>query len=396
MGDLESWQTLVRDHQALIHKAESVDRGTVTGIASLRKKADPVLAHLAAQLAEARVRAVAKVGEERAKGLIADIEGVEQASSLVSAQLKGQRFKEAGAARVIDLCSGIGVDAMGFGTEGLEVLGVDADPIRAWMTGENAGCVTVAGDAEAMELDGGYVHVDPARRTDGLRATTLADYEPSGERVAAMLGRVKGACVKLSPAVDVEEAVALFGGQGRWSLTFVSEGGRLVQAQWWSGELAEGEGSGERFAVRIDREGVHRLSGGPVYPQIGPVPEGGFIHTLDPAAERAEMATVLCAEHDGVMPHPRAGLIAREARIESPWLTAFEVEAEMGWREENVRKWLAAHQTGVVEVKPRGIKLDTDAVQKSLRGPKKKGGTRRTVFVTRIGEKVRCWITRRV
>ncbi|QDU72456.1 THUMP-like domain-containing protein [Mucisphaera calidilacus] len=394
--NLKAWQTLLSEHQPLIDKAAAVDRTTVTGIASLRKHADPALAHLAAQLAEARVRAVPKLGEERAASLIADIEGVEQASSLRTARLKADRFKAAGASRVIDLCSGIGIDAMGCTDAGLDVLAVDRDPVRAWMTARNARCQIAAADAATIDTTDAWLHIDPARRSDGRRAASLEEYEPGPATIAKLIRNTRGACVKLSPALDVEEATTHLGDAAPWSLTFVSEAGRLVQSLWWSGQLAQGDEPGEKQALRIDNDGTHELSGTPIFPLLGPVPENGYLHTLDPAAERADMATILCARHDGIMPHPRAGLVASESVIDSPWLTAFRVETEMGWREDNVRKWLSRHHTGVVEVKPRGIKLDTDALQKSLRGPKKKGGTKRTVFVTRIGEKVRCWITRRV
>lgn len=396
------WQTLVDDHAELIALAASVDRTSVSGIARLRKNADAHLAHLAAQLAEARARSIAKLGPDFAASVIADIEGVEQASSLAVARLKAQRFKDAGLIDTIDLCSGIGVDALALIEAGHDVLAVDHDPIRAWMTERNARCTSLAADAVSVDPTGKALHIDPARRAGGQRTQTLADTEPVPEVVAGLLRRAKAACLKLSPAVDMHEAEQAFAeasdAAGGWSVEFVSEGGRLVQTLWWTGGLAAEQGS--RTATRIDDGGIHHLTDEDIYPAIGPVPEAGCLHTLDPAAERAELAMTLCARHDAVMPHPRAGLLATEEPIDSPWLTAFRVEAEMGWREDNVRKWLAEHRTAHVEVKPRGLRLDTDALQIALRGPKslrKKGtGTDRTVFVTRLGEKIRCWIAQRL
>ncbi|WP_428388845.1 THUMP-like domain-containing protein [Mucisphaera sp.] len=391
------WQDLVDHHPDLIRQAEQIDRTSVSAIARLRKHASPELAHRAAQLAEARQRARAKLGD-RAAELIADIQGVEQASHLAIATIKAERFQQAGFTEAMDLCSGIGVDAMALSDSGIETLAVDLDPLRAWMTSCNANCSATAGDAGSVDVSRCAVHLDPARRSEGQRSKSLTDYLPDAAAMAAILGKAPAACIKLSPAVDLAEAEDyLTPACQQRSIEFVSLYGRLVQALWWTQSLAQpATDSGEtpRAALRIDDAGIHRLVAEPEWPDIGPVPEQGVLHTLDPAAERANLATHLCSLHGGTMPHPRAGLIAAAEPIDSPWLTSFRVEAELPWRQDKVHAWLKQHRTGLVEIKPRGLTLDTDQLQKTLRGPKKQ--TPRTLFITRIESKVRCWITQRL
>ena len=90
--------------------------------------------------------------------------------------------------------------------------------------------------------------------------------------------------------------------------------------------------------------------------------------------------------------HPKLGLLSADEPIDSPWLTAFELQAHMPWREKRVRQWLRAHDAGLVEVKTRGRAVDPDPLQKRLRG---RGNTSFTVFVLRWDRQRIAMIARR-
>ena len=81
------------------------------------------------KLLDARARATSKF--EDPQRLIADIEGVEQASGTAIARHKASRFTDLG--QVADLCCGIGGDAIELARV-TKVTGFDIDPTRVWMT----------------------------------------------------------------------------------------------------------------------------------------------------------------------------------------------------------------------------------------------------------------------
>jgi hypothetical protein len=103
-------------------------------VTALRKKWDKELVHAALALVKARGKAAVKFGAAATR-LVADPEGVEMATSHAAAAWKARRFAAAGGRTraVLDLCCGIGGDAMALHAAGLDVTCVDSDPVRAWM-----------------------------------------------------------------------------------------------------------------------------------------------------------------------------------------------------------------------------------------------------------------------
>jgi len=383
-ADLAIWKHVASPAGAdLVDAAAAADAHDVAAVARLRRRWPAEAVRVALQLAEARKHGVAKFGDH-AGVLVADPVGVQQASSHAVALHKARRFAGAGAASVIDLCCGIGGDAMGLRTAGLDVLAIDRDPVRAWMAGVNAACSSVACDATAVDAADAWVHIDPARRDGRGRIFKLADYAPPPQAVAALLRAARGGAVKLSPGVDLADlAEALPAGE----VEFVSEAGRLVQAVLWTGGLSRGA----RTATRIDGDAIATISGQPAAAPWGELER--FLHTIDPAVERADLSGPLAAQHGLTAPHPKLGLLTGPAAVASPWLTAFELLDRLPWRQRHVKRWLARHHAGLVEVKTRGKAVDPDAAQPALSGS---GDQRFTVFVLRFDTQADALMTRRV
>ncbi|MEL7088679.1 MAG: hypothetical protein AAGL98_09610, partial [Planctomycetota bacterium] len=359
-------------------------------------------AAVALELIKARRKATVKF-PGRAETLIADAAGVEQASSLAVARHKAGRFRDAGFSQITDVCCGIGGDAMGLSAAGLSVAAVDLDPVRAWMAGLNAGCTMRVADAAELltqTLPGiagvTAMHVDPARRTDAGRVFRLNDYQPGPATLLQLLDRFPDAGIKLSPAVNLDELEAFIptfrndqGGGGR-ELEFISEAGRLVQAVLWTGRLARPDTP--RSATLIVGERSRTVAGVPSEPGFS-LPQR-YLFTVDAAAERAGLL------HTFGLPaiHPRLGLLTSDLPDPhtNPWLTGFELLAELPWHShepKKVRDWLHAHDAGIVEVKTRGKAVDPDHAQRQLRGP---GVTPYTVFVLRFDQRLAALITRRL
>jgi len=372
LSPLAPWLQLLRpEHASLVTLAEHTEPSNLSELTALRKQAGPELARIALALAEARQKAKLKF-PAKAQTLVADPTGVEQASGHAVANHKASRLVKANVAHVIDLCCGIGGDAMAMTDAGLRITAVDQDPVRAWMAAQNANCHAVTALAQDINVTGQVVHIDPARRNHRGRIFKINDYVPSPESLRSIIGKSSGALVKLSPGVSLDELDdALPPGQ----LEFISENGRLVQALLWTGDLVSNT---QPCATLITQDQTHTLQSQSITPPIGSLDT--VIHTADPAVERAGLLGCLCEQYSLQMPHPALGLLTGPEVVTSPWLKAYRVIDQMPWRLNKVQAWLRHHDAGIITVKTRGKAADPDEAQKQLRGL---GDTPYTVFIHR-------------
>jgi hypothetical protein len=401
-GTLTTWQLLLSPaHAVLVAEAGAIDAADVAAIERVRTRhsASRELMHAALQLAIAR-RKLADKWPGRSGTLIADPPGAEMASSEAASRHKAARFAEslAPGAAVVDLCSGIGGDAIALREAGLAVTVVDNDPVRAWMAGQNARCPSLAADAAAEDLPPGPFHLDPARRTDdgSRRLWQIDDHQPGPSIWRRIIERRRSGAIKLGPGLDIAAACRVLPPGTAHEVEIISENGRLTQGVMWIGELARGC-AGSRVATLLTDAGATSLRAdyvapdAPMEPPCGPL-RRHLIET-DPSIERAGLLALACRK-DGRMTgiHPGLGLLTSDAPPHGPMYTSFEVLAHMPWIEKNVRAWLRAHGGGVVEVKTRGRAVDPDVLQKHLRG---EGPTTYTLFVLRLGRTVEAFATRR-
>jgi hypothetical protein len=383
------WQRLLEPGSAdLLAAAGDIDPRNVASIERLRRDWPAELVAAALQLAAARRAARSKFPQ--ANELIADVAGVEQATSHLVAEHKALRFQAIAPTRVVDLCCGIGGDAMSL-VRVADVLAIDQNPLRAWMCDRNAGCATEVADVSSIELSDEVVHLDPARRVEsgarkGRRAWQFEDYEPGPAFIADLLRRCPDAAIKLGPGVDLDALPAA----ATTEIELITERGTLVQAVLWSGRLARQPGG--RSATCLP-EGF-TIRGEPTFPDVSPGGRcGRFLLVPDAAAERSGLLGTLAAELGATEVHPGLGLLTADAVEPTPWVHRFEVIEQMPFRPRRLRAWLATHGAGVVEVKTRGRAVDPDSLQRTLRG---RGEAGFTVFVLRLGRRLVAVITRRV
>ncbi|MCP3904570.1 MAG: class I SAM-dependent methyltransferase [Planctomycetes bacterium] len=376
--DLDVWRTLVTDASAeLLAAIDACDVTDVTQLARLRSRYDGALLSVAIELARARRRAAGKFPS--ADRLVADTEGVEQATSGIVADHKARRFADLpGRPAVLDLCCGIGGDAMSLARVA-DVTGVDANPVRAWMTEMNAGCATEVADVTTRTTRGQVVHLDPARRdAAGRRHHSFDDYQPGPTFIAELLGSCPDAAIKLGPGVDLD---ALPGGDDT-EIEIINESGTLVQAVLWSGRLARHRG--KRTATRLP-DGLS-CSGTPGRLDSDYADRfDRYLLVPDPAVERAQLVATAGAGLDLRDVHPGLGLLTAHERVTSPWFETFEVLDQLPWRQDRVRACLRDLDAGLVNVRTRDGAVDAMDAQKRLRGT---GDRRLTVFGLRLGKKV--------
>jgi SAM-dependent methyltransferase len=389
LDDDAPWRTLASGAaNDLLAAAAACDPRDPKQLARLRGAHPLELVRAALEVVDARRRAAGRL--EDASTLIADGEGVEQASRAVVAEWKARRF--AGAGRVVDLCCGIGADARHLARVA-ETIGVEILPARRFMAERYARCSIELGDAANRAVGGEVVHIDPSRREpDGgrgvsRRAQGLADFSPGIPVLDRILREARGGALKLSPGVDIAE----FPWRAATELEFVSDRGSLVAAIAWFGDRCAAAG-----AVRATclPEGTSVCA-----TDIAPLEAGDgtprrFVYTVDPALDRTRLAGTpgLFGDADLVDLHAGLGVYTADAEIESPWLERFRVVASMPWREDRVRDWLLANDGGAVEVKTRGSAIEATAAQRALNGA---GRTRYAIFALRLGKKLVAIVTTR-
>ncbi|MAY73441.1 MAG: hypothetical protein CMJ31_01720 [Phycisphaerae bacterium] len=367
-------------NRSLREAASRSDATDVRAVERLRRQFDADLVPIALELADARTRARVKM-PTIADDLIADVEGVQMASSTAVAAWKARRVDDVHAGRrLLDLCCGIGGDAIELARLGAPVTAVDLDDTRAWMCEQNAAvesqCADVTDDNLVSPDD--LVHIDPSRRTEGKgRRRGLDEMTPPADDVARLIKRSAGAVVKLAPGVDPSEL-------GLGDVEFVSEHGRLTQALLWTGDLARGE-TARATALPVGAT----VTGEPNTLEVDDR-ASEWIFTVDPALERARLTGVVAHAHGLVgLAHPGTGLLTSESRVDDPWLSPFPLIERLPWSERRVKSALRSLDAGEVVVKTRGQVVNPDKLQSTLRG---KGSTTFSVFVLRLGERVEALI----
>ncbi len=371
---------------ALLRAAAACDATRVSEVTKLRSLARPELVMLALEVADARQRAKAKFPDDWER-LWLDRPGIEQASSQMVADAKAKRFAALGSP-VLDLCCGIGGDALSLQRAVGVKLAVDLDPTRAWMTWRNVGCGVTCADVVQLPGWSEPFHLDPSRRDGaGRRRHDVDDYLPPRAWWAKLIERRHPGALKLGPGLDVSQVPQL--DEPGVELQFISEGGTLVQAVLWIGALAQHP----RSALLLP-EGVELVGSATLAP-LGEL--GAYLMAVDAAVERAGLLGELARQHGLHLPHPALGLLTGPVPVTSPWWRCFELVERMPWRMERVRQWLKQHDAGIVEVKTRGGAVNPDAAQRELSSPGAgAGGARYCVFVLRFDRRVEALVTRRV
>jgi hypothetical protein len=336
------------------------------------------------ELGRARIKAHEKFSN--GAEIWCDVPGIEQASSGIVADWKARRFDVADSGCALDLGCGIGGDAMSIARI-VNLIAVDIDPLRSWMTERNAGCPTRTADLREIDVAGAFIHLDPSRREESTsrRAWTPEAYSPPWSELVPLIGRARGAACKLGPGIPVP----LEGAPPESELEFIQEGTRLVQAVLWTGEFSP-EGGRRRATLLPSGES---LLGIPV-----PIPQGGDILEegaclLEPRSslERAGLTGCVLGDLAGDPREaaPDLGLIASKEPASSPWFLDWRVQAVLPMRERAVKAWLREHDGGEVVARTRGRAIDVDAWARSLRG---RGSTRHIVFALRLGSTARALV----
>ncbi|NQU76358.1 MAG: hypothetical protein HQ546_08620 [Planctomycetes bacterium] len=331
---------------------------------------------------------------------------LQQASSLRLAIYVGRQLAAVAAdGKVMDLCCGGGTDAIGIALATLQVAGYDIAPEavlcathNADIAGVGSRCRFTMADVTGIVIDpSAVVHVDPDRRAAGGRSISLAGLAPPGEFIRSLPTRTAAGAIKLSPATGFG-ALRDFGDV---QMEYVSESGVCKQLIVWWGPAPDGlVRPARRAAVVFGEMTAPRsacLAAGSAPPaNIGEA--GDWLCEPDPAVVAAGAVDDLA----DLLGRTGSSAVCRIDR-QLPWLLAdrpvatplgrwYRVLTAVPGRRRDVAKAVRELDGGTVEVKPRGVKLDTDSLQMQLRG---RGEKPLTVLWGRIGQRQRAFIAER-
>ncbi|MBA4608078.1 SAM-dependent methyltransferase [Aeromicrobium sp. Marseille-Q0843] len=329
-----------------------------------------------------RRRAVTKFGAD-AELLYFTPDALEQSTRAPVAAHRASRLAALGATRLVDLGCGIGGDLIAAARAGLEVRGVELDPVRAAIARANLAALGLAGtvevgDATTTPIGADEVaFVDPARRDGAGRTFRLDALVPSWDFAIGLLeGR---AVAKVMPGI-AHDAVPP-GVQAEW----VSHGGDLVEASLW------GAGFGQdpaRRATVLPRGAT--LVGRGARAHVG----DALSHLVEPddAVIRAGLVAELAEDLGGHLLDPRIAWITTDSPAATPLGRAFRVVEELPFREKQLRAALRERDIGTLTIKKRGV----DVVPERLVARLKLTGTRTaTVVLTRVADEARAFLVER-
>lgn len=362
---------------ALAAAAPLADRDQLAAVTALRRSGyGAELAGAALGQARLRRRARSKFGAD-ADRMFFTPDGVQQATRPAVADRRAARLAASGVRRVLDLCCGIGSDALACARAGLTVTAVDADPGTAAVAAANAAALGLADRVEVRVADAtavdrtGYdaVFCDPSRRAGDRRTFDPHDWSPPWPFLAALAQRT--ACLKLGPGID--HGLLPAGAEAEW----VSVAGEVVEAALWCGPLAA-------VPRRASLLGAGELTGtGLREAPVGPV--RGYLYEPDGAVLRAHLVAELAEFLDANLGEPDIGYLYADRLAATPFATAYAVEEVMPFSVKRLRAALRTRGVGRVTVKKRGFAMAPEEVRRQLRlaGGEKEA----TVVLTRVAGK---------
>jgi hypothetical protein len=281
---------------------------------------------------------------------------------------------------VADLCCGIGGDLVALAAHG-PVLGVDRDPLHAWMAAVNAEVHgvgdrvrTEVADVRAVDLaDTAAAFVDPARRTGRGRTR---DGEPPLSWCVGLAAEVPRTAVKAAPGLD---RAAVPPG---WEVEFVAVGTDLKEAVLWSPAAAEAT-SRATVLTGGDRHTLLPAPGDDV--AVGEPAE--YLLDPNPAVTRAGLVAELARAVGAWKIDERIAFLAADSAVPTPFARTLRVLDSGPWREKDLAARLRALGVGAVDVRRRGLAGDVDVLRRRLARVLTGGGRRVTLVMTRARDR---------
>ena len=368
-------------------------------ITKLRKKYSPQQASAIVELHKVRSKAKSKFPPSVACQIFASDVMFQQSSSLRLANYVASQLTENIDAdtEIFDVCSGLGTDAIAANLAGAKVKAIDLNPAVAKCATQNSKLLGarsiefIVGSAEQFlpQLDGKIVHCDPDRRSTGRRSASLEDYAPSLETLKAIIEKSRAGAIKFSPATDISLLSDFPGAK----IEFISEDWTCKQLVLWWGDIAYKMPDQFASVITGDFESPICFKVSKTHEKLEVTSIKRWLYEIDPAVIAARATDSLGAQVDATRIDSQLDWLTGENKIvDCPAIRSFEVLKILPGRINAVKSALAKLDAGQVAIKPRGIQLNTDSLQKKLR--KVGGENRLVVFWGKFGKTQQAIITR--
>ncbi len=340
-------------------------------------------AQAAALVEQTRLRRAAldKFGHH-AERMLFTRDALEQASDPAVRALRAASAAETSARSVVDACCGIGSDSLAFAQAGLDVLGVDLDPVRVDIARHNAAVLglpnarfAVHDVTHGLPEPADLVFFDPARRAGGKRIYHVEGYQPPLSTVRNW--GIRPVWAKLSPGVDLAET-APYGG----IVEFISVNGALKEAL-----LKAGAPPQTTSATLIIGGDVLRWESAPRDAGLSVSEPQAWLIEPDPAIIRAGLVQPLGAALGASLLDPEIAYLTSTTRPDSPWARAWQIVDWMPFNLKALKQYVRTHDIGRITVKKRGHAMTPEALLAALK-PDGTGEERVLVLTRNAGRPV--------
>jgi len=310
--------------------------------------------------------------------LAADRQSAEQASGERAARWRAARLS--GCKRVLDLCCGIGGDAIALSSQCEHLVAIDRDFHRVLCARFNVSSFGhgdrtdfICSDVETVLPAAEAAVLDPDRRPGGRRVIRPELYEPRVYHWAQIRKAVRTLAVKVAPGIPFDAI------PGDAVPEFVEDRGECREAVLWFGErkpharTAAILGGGSTVTAScIDASAAESLRQGDV---------GRFVYDPSPAVVRAQLVTHLAAKLSAWRLDDRVAYLSSDSLIETPFAKGFDVLSVLPFSLKRLRAHLRERRVGTVEIRTRRFPVNPDELRSMLDlcGPESA-----TVILTRV------------
>jgi hypothetical protein len=380
--DLETFDRLLSPSgQAALRDAEALAPREVDFLAhftALSRQHPPDLARAALETAILRLEAQAKF--PHAARMYFTRPALEQATSHEVAAYRAERFKPF--SHTADLGCSIGGDSLAL-AEHTFTLGLDLDPLRLRMAQANLESSGLSGRVAFAQADlsSGLpfppdpnlaLFFDPARRSQGRRIFSVADYHPHLASVLEWLPNHPALGVKISPGVKLDELAPYAAAE----LEFISLKGELKEGVLWFGPLRR---AARRATVL---PGPFSFSVDDIPTQKLPLSEPqAYLYEPDPSILRAGLVAPLGEQIRASQLDPEIAYLTADHITASPFTRVWKVLDWFPFQLKRLRAYLRAANVGRVTVKKRGSPLQPEALIQDLR---LEGEDERVIVLTQL------------
>jgi len=325
---------------------------------------------------------------------MATARSIEQASDQVVANYKASLM---GDRVVIDLCGGIGGDAMALAKRG-GVITIDRDPKMTMMASENLKFIGASNAAAICADVTTYLspepvadhrigfHIDPDRRPQDRRTSAPVAYEPSFAFVSSVIESSPASIVKLAPAAELTDSQA-----ANVHRQWISFAGSVREQTLLAGECIDHLSlrRGNRSAVRLMRDGSRqrfspdRMSASSHQSQ----PTASllrYIFDFDPAVRAAGLTVAFANENDLKCIGGPSGFFASETLPSNDQLMqCYKVFWSGPADLKQVRKQIQQQSVRLLSIKVRNTDHDPASLMKTLSADRSADGIPATLLIGR-------------